>query len=640
MHAKTIQDIETNKKAIERSKKIAILIHQSIQKVKNVINNRVIITARYNKYQRLWFWAYERVRTNLAITKTAKMLQSYYRSQLPTTKLDNTKLLYDGSKLFWRLQFSIELHMYLHDGDDIKAAMPEKSPVLEVIGYDITHQKELLRLYLNYKLIQIHIKERIVEPIVSTFVSPTSNGGPTGPKENTPTIVDAKFIAEYDLDALNPNETRMMNNIITEYIASKLDIQLHPYHSSHYMLTLGPLDHDKFDKLSATSTFAPLPPDLLVDEAMILKHMKPVEILRRRKTTEAERSSAFADYTKHKNDLMSLTTRAAEHIVRNNGTKQRLDEMKSGEAEDLDEMTAKMQQLLTDFKKPGANVDVAGGPEQSTALAKRSPGRTKGQSRTFDGMSTVSSRTRAIKKDTPSVSPKPIPETRKTASVLRDPVEVTDIRASLTKLDARPRDKESVPLLAKPTKIITPRSATLSRSGKLSPHSPICVEQVQRRQKEEAASLKELIQASPRAAASLANKQQTHEGIAPSVSATVPTLHIASPGGSPREESVTSPEKLVEDYFKKVDESPVKEIVPTPSAPLAGTIPGSARLDTLGSMRKSGSSDPLASARRQEGGFGGGGGGSGRKAVKEEKMDMEREISSRRNASSRLANKM
>lgn len=53
---------------------------------------------------------------------------------------EHFKMLYTGSKFFWRTQESIDLHFYLH-------ILPH---TIEIISYDTTKSKELNRVYLDY----------------------------------------------------------------------------------------------------------------------------------------------------------------------------------------------------------------------------------------------------------------------------------------------------------------------------------------------------------------------------------------------------------------------------------------------------------------------------------------------------------
>lgn len=50
------------------------------------------------------------------------------------------KLLYTGSKFFWRKKETIDVHIFHHVTSD----------TIEIIGYDLTFNKEMNRLYLNY----------------------------------------------------------------------------------------------------------------------------------------------------------------------------------------------------------------------------------------------------------------------------------------------------------------------------------------------------------------------------------------------------------------------------------------------------------------------------------------------------------
>lgn len=184
IHAKMLKDIEDAKLEEERAKKIAVMVHESIKRVRKVIMQRQV-SARGSKARSRWLWAFDKVKSKLAIAKTTESLQLMYRSNLKYAKCDASKLIYDGSKFFWRSQVSIDLHMYLHDDDETKVHIPNHSPVLEVIGYDVHKQKEYMRLYLSYFAVRDSIKDKINEALTIAMAKATHDGDFAS---NTPTV--------------------------------------------------------------------------------------------------------------------------------------------------------------------------------------------------------------------------------------------------------------------------------------------------------------------------------------------------------------------------------------------------------------------------------------------------------------------
>jgi hypothetical protein len=64
----------------------------------------------------------------------------------PQVEGKHFKLLYSGSKLFWRTQKSIDVDIYLH----------VLTNVLEVITFDSAKHRETARIYLDYSIVQVH----------------------------------------------------------------------------------------------------------------------------------------------------------------------------------------------------------------------------------------------------------------------------------------------------------------------------------------------------------------------------------------------------------------------------------------------------------------------------------------------------
>jgi len=52
----------------------------------------------------------------------------------------------------------------------------------------------------------------------------------------------------------------------------------------------------------------------VVDERLVLKAIKPVEVARRRRTSDEERTAVFEDFSRYQKELSSLTAKAAVHM--------------------------------------------------------------------------------------------------------------------------------------------------------------------------------------------------------------------------------------------------------------------------------------------------------------------------------------
>lgn len=308
IHAKMLQDIENAKEEEERAKKIAFMVHDSIKRVRQAIMQRQV-SSQGSKARSRWLWAFDKIKSKLAIAKTTESLKMMYRSNLKHAKCDVSKLIYDGSKFFWRSQVSIDLHIYLHDDDETKMHIPDHSPVLEVIGYDVHKQKEYMRLYLSYFTTRDLFKDKINEALSLAMAKLSGEGDYTS---STPSVC-----YEFNLTTLTKQEQAIMVKTIADNIANKIDIMTHPHRPSQKYLTLP----DSVDtppshlarQMSTSSTVTAA--SAVVDEQLVLKAIKPVEVIRRRRTSDEERTAALQDFSRYHKELSSLTSKAAVHML-------------------------------------------------------------------------------------------------------------------------------------------------------------------------------------------------------------------------------------------------------------------------------------------------------------------------------------
>ena len=156
-HDRAVQNRDQLKRLEKRAHKIALLVHNNLQIVRRVCNQRDTHESnRYSKTAAKWQWAYKQVKHQNAILRTTAYLMNSYRSNLKTQNSPAVKLLYHGSKHLWRSQQTIELHIYLHDGKNVTNNIPNISAVLEIVGFDASKQKELVRLYTNLDIFSLY----------------------------------------------------------------------------------------------------------------------------------------------------------------------------------------------------------------------------------------------------------------------------------------------------------------------------------------------------------------------------------------------------------------------------------------------------------------------------------------------------
>jgi len=174
------------------------------------------------------------------------------------------KLLYNGSKLFWRTQENVDFHIYYHI----------LSHCVEVIAYDTTKGKEFNRLYFNYDAVIALLPESYFIEAQSKLkrepISPT-NASNTNAKEDQDD--DTKRVA------------------LTTYLVSRL--QKIPGDQNISFVRLAS-DQD------GVSPQIPNPPSVLM----------PVSVTRRRRTNDQEINTAMSDLAISRLELTAATEKA------------------------------------------------------------------------------------------------------------------------------------------------------------------------------------------------------------------------------------------------------------------------------------------------------------------------------------------
>ena len=291
--------------------------------------------------------------------------------------LNQVKILYDGTKLFWRTQESVDLHIYLHDDEDVVEKTPGKSTILELVGFDNEKQKEYPRLYINFNVIFNHLQDKIKTQIML-------NREQEFQKRVDYETMDTNF----SLDTLSESEKTLLNTIICEYIVSKLSLQgLNPrvlafgQHTEDLItgamlrisnsktklpdLPNGTNSHSNNTQNGNTTNNAPpneklpkqvqdllnttvdinVPDNSIIDEILVLTIIKPVEIIRRRRTTEVERNNVINEIHNTAREASSFTKQATE-FSRNTIVAVRPKTTLKTDSEEIDDVVAKYLAMM------------------------------------------------------------------------------------------------------------------------------------------------------------------------------------------------------------------------------------------------------------------------------------------------------
>jgi hypothetical protein len=184
----------------------------------------------------------------------------------PQTEGKHYKLMYSGSKFFWRTQKNIDVDIYHH-------ILPH---VLEVISFDPVKHKEATRLYLNFGIIQ-----DLLAQVVSTDFT-----------EKLKELTQDRFFTLTDEAALR--ESILVQRVST-YILQRLQLDSS---GTHGELLYAPLSGDAEQK-----------PPLLAEPP---SNLVPVSLTRRRRTSTEEIEATINSINLDREHIGAHINRAAD----------------------------------------------------------------------------------------------------------------------------------------------------------------------------------------------------------------------------------------------------------------------------------------------------------------------------------------
>jgi hypothetical protein len=111
-----------------------------------------------------WQWAIKRVIVQNAVAMTKQYLMDKHRN-ISSTHSDKVRLLLHGSKFFWRLQETLDFHIFIHDDLESDLCKLVKSKVIEIVAYDMKENLELPRLYFNLSNLLTVVEESFIESV-------------------------------------------------------------------------------------------------------------------------------------------------------------------------------------------------------------------------------------------------------------------------------------------------------------------------------------------------------------------------------------------------------------------------------------------------------------------------------------------
>jgi len=177
------------------------------------------------------------------------------------------RLMYSGSKFFWRQKSDIEFHMYMHT----------LSHTVEIIPFDIARSRELARIYLDRYAMDVFVKEDAMEHTKAKISASTMGG-------------------------------RYSNKMTDEQKENMLEEQKRVLLATHVMARM------QMDGTGADIKIAYLPLSGDPDTKCVLdapnSALVPVPVVRRRRTSNEEISNKLNDLALDQEKLAKATNRA------------------------------------------------------------------------------------------------------------------------------------------------------------------------------------------------------------------------------------------------------------------------------------------------------------------------------------------
>lgn len=275
-----------------RAGQLSLLAHRCVEAFRKAAIEKANAQQNWSRAKIRWHWAYNKVKMQNAIDKTSEMLMEIYHAK-SSKKGTKGNFLFEGSKFFWRSQENIELHIYLHDEDTVKQGSPDGSWVIEVIGFEHEKNRELERLYLSYGVLTRVLRSEIAAAIEKV----------------------KRHVA---------GDKKVIHNVLVEFLLNNLQTAPFPGKAAHKQLIL--VTSNKAEVVrdlkrgsaggSSSSAGATLKVQtaandgVLIDPSLVKSILKPIVIMRRRKSTQAETQQVRSDIVALTSEMSELTERA------------------------------------------------------------------------------------------------------------------------------------------------------------------------------------------------------------------------------------------------------------------------------------------------------------------------------------------
>jgi hypothetical protein len=223
LHAGNARDYIANRESIIKMKRLGKVVDIASQLFLEALREVTERRAKSTAHQFRWWSTCQKVIRQLRAQDTVKHLIDLYKLDPGRVPIDPHQVLYEGTKLFWRTQETLDMHMYLHYDHHTRACTSGGVGVIQVSGYNRQAKKEVERLFISYEAVRQLIEAQLITEKEKKEAADREKGLVTGRRKS--------------LNSL-PEPVTVTHDMIVEYIQSRLEVAVMPSNVSKQRLIL------------------------------------------------------------------------------------------------------------------------------------------------------------------------------------------------------------------------------------------------------------------------------------------------------------------------------------------------------------------------------------------------------------------
>jgi hypothetical protein len=161
LHCGNVKDYAAQRNSAIRAKRCANVVQAAINIFLTTLTYVRSQQAALSPVQYRWWCAGRRIIRQLRIQDTFKYLVKLYNIGAGTIPSDPFEVLFEGTKLFWRTQETLDIHMYLHHDAHTRSVTTGGVAVVQISGYNKRTKQEVERLFVSYEAVSQLIESQL-----------------------------------------------------------------------------------------------------------------------------------------------------------------------------------------------------------------------------------------------------------------------------------------------------------------------------------------------------------------------------------------------------------------------------------------------------------------------------------------------